>query len=207
MQCRHKRISTLPCRVHLLPQPANSIQGLKFIVFVKNIVPYPTLQPNEHLRNYFSDKRFVRHFILFDLRYSGKSQVLYFVQFAITIKQFATDLSMRVKTYSFGSTSVFANGLEDKFYVAQVLYLMMFRLKIKSILDTLLNCYRSVPDIRTFQTVSNSSYEIIINLRIPQKVKTRAYLEPKVKFRSQSQTQRCRVNLSDLHQVRQVSRS
>ena len=91
------------------------MQSPNFIVFFKDIVPYPTQLPDGHHQNYFSDERFVRHAILFDLRYSVKSQVLNFVQFAITIKQFATDFSTKVKMYSFGNTSVLGNGLEDKF--------------------------------------------------------------------------------------------
>ena len=58
---RFVRIPTLPRTVHLIPQPANSIQSPKFIVFFKDIVPYPTLLPDEHHKNYFSDERFVRH--------------------------------------------------------------------------------------------------------------------------------------------------
>ena len=38
---RFVRILTLPRTVHLLPQPANSIQSPKFIVFSKDSVPYP----------------------------------------------------------------------------------------------------------------------------------------------------------------------
>ena len=100
------RIPTLPRTVHLLPQAANSIQSGKFIVFFKDIVPYPTLLPNGHNKNNFSDKRFLRHSILFYHRYSVKSQVLDFVQFAIMIEQFAIGFSTKVKTYSFGSTSM-----------------------------------------------------------------------------------------------------
>ena len=112
---RFVRIPTLPRTLHLLFEPANSIQSAMFIIFFEDIVPYPTQLPDEHNQNYFLDERFVRHSILFDLRYSVKSQVLSFVQFAITIEQFATDYSMRVNTYLFGSTSIFENGLDDKF--------------------------------------------------------------------------------------------
>ena len=185
------RIPTKPRTIHLLPQPANSIQSPKFIVFFKDIVPYPILLPDEHHQNYISDKQFVRHSILFDLRNSVKSQVLNFVQFAIMIGQFAIGLSTKLKTNSFGSTSVLGNGLEDKFYVDPFLYFTTFRLEIKSILDMLLNCYKTVPDIRIFRTVSKSSYWIIIHLRITQGVKTHANLDRKFKFRSQPRTQCC----------------
>ena len=73
------RISILP-RTVLLPRQANSIQSATFIVFVRDIVPYPTLLPDRHHRNYYSVERFERHSILSDLSYSVKSQVVNFVQ-------------------------------------------------------------------------------------------------------------------------------
>ena len=83
---------------------------------------------------------------------------------------------------------------------------MMFRLEIKSILVTLLNCYRTVPDIKIYRTVNKSSYWIIIHLKITQGVKTYANLDRN----SNSEVNLRRhvaVNLNDLRQVRQVSRS
>ena len=103
------------------------------------------------------------------------------------------------------SISVLGNGLEDNFYVAQVLYLTTFRLENKSILDTLFNCYKTVLDIRIFRTASKSSFWIIIHLRITQKVKMHANLDRKFKFQSQAWTPYFSVNLNDLRQVRQVS--
>ena len=123
------------------------------------------------------------------------------------IGQFAIGFSTEVKTYLFGSTSVLGNGLENKFYVAQVLYLTTFRLEIKSILDTLFNWFKTVPNIRIFLTVSKRSYWIIIHLRFTQGVKTHANLDRKFKFRSQPRTPCCRVYLNDLHQVLYISRS
>ena len=103
-------------------------------------------------------------------------------------KQFAIGCSTKVKTYSFGSTSVLGNGLENTFYIGQVLYITTLRLEIKSILDTLFNSYNTGPDIKIFWTVNKSSYWIIIHLRITQGVKTHANLKLKFKFRSQPQT-------------------
>ena len=200
-------IPIIPRTVLLLPQQANTTQSAEFIVFFKNIVPSPTILPEGHHPNYFSVEQYERHSILSNLRYSSKSQVINFVQFKITIEQFAIGFSTKVKMHLLDRTSVLENGLEDKSYVAQDLYLTTFRLEIKSILVTLLNCCKTVPDIRIFRTVRKNSYWIIIHLRITQIVKTHAYLEPKLKFRSQPQTPCCIANLNDLRQVRQVSRS
>ena len=108
-------IPTLFRTVNIQLQPANSIQSPNFIVFFKDILLYHTQLLDEHHQNYFSDERFVQHSILFNLRYSVKSQVLNFVQFTIIIGQFAIGFSTKVKTYLFGSTSVLGNVLKDKF--------------------------------------------------------------------------------------------
>ena len=118
------------------------------------------------------------------------------------IEQFTIKFSTKVKKYLFDSTLVFGNGLKDKSYVKQDLYLTTFILVIKSILVTLFNCNKTIPDIRIYLTVSKSNFLIFIHLRITQGVKTHATLKRKCKFLSQPQTPCCRVNLVDIRQVR-----
>ena len=123
------------------------------------------------------------------------------------IEQFAINFSKLVKTYSFGSTSFLGKKLKDKFYVAHVIYLTTVRLEIKSILDTFIKCYKTVPDINIFLKVSKSSYWIFNHLIFIQRVKVHAHLECKLIFSSQPRTLYCRVYFNDVHYNQHISRS